>query len=247
MVWRLGDSGEEVKEIQLMLAKLGYALKGTGYFGPATDTAVTDFQKTMGLRADGIVGQLTLGALEKAIPGRIPETSEPLWVLYGKSLLNTKERPGEANNLAILAWAKEEGGSISKTYKKDSIPWCALFINHILTKQGLKGTETLWALDWSTNLKKWPHLKLQGPAVGAIAAMKRSGGGHVIAVVGKDQHGNIMGLGGNQADEVSIRPFPLSRLDQGFGWPEGVPLPTLVGIKSLPIVSSNGRVSSNEA
>lgn len=32
--------------------------------------------------------------------------------------------------------------------------------------------------------------------------MLRDGGGHIAIVVGRDQHGNIMGLGGNQSDAV---------------------------------------------
>jgi hypothetical protein len=44
----------------------------------------------------------------------------------------------------------------------------------VLTKVGLQGTETLWALDWSN----W-GTRLPGPAVGAFAPMKRQGGGHI--------------------------------------------------------------------
>ena len=65
----------------------------------------------------------------------------------------------------------------------------------VLTKVGIKGTETLWALDWD----KWGQ-KLPGPAVGAFAPMKREGGGHIAIVVGRDTRGNLMCLGGNQSD-----------------------------------------------
>lgn len=120
---------------------------------------------------------------------------------------------------------------------------CALFANHILTKVGLKGTETLWALDFAG---KWPCVRLAGPAVGAFAPMKRNGGGHIMVIVGRDQLGNIMGLGGNQSDAVTIAPFAVSRLNQGFYWPKGPSLPPYVGLRSLPIVKSNGKVSTNE-
>jgi len=50
----------------------------------------------------------------------------------------------------------------------------------VLTKVGLQGTETLWALDWSN----W-GTRLPGPAVGAFAPMKRQGGGHIAIVVGR--------------------------------------------------------------
>lgn len=70
-----------------------------------------------------------------------------------------------------------------------------------------------------------------------------------MMVVGKDQHGNIMGLGGNQSDAVNIEPFAVSRLNQGFWWPNSVAAPAAnqIGISRLPIVQSNGKVSTNEA
>jgi uncharacterized protein (TIGR02594 family) len=249
--YRMGSQGPTVETIQLALRSLGYGLKGTGYFGPATDTAVETFQKRAGLKADGIVGPVTALALDHAqtpnvqAPSVVPqaEISRPLWLEAGIKLIGTKEFAGSKDNPTIIDWAKEEGGDIAKEYTHDSIPWCALFANHILTKVGLKGTETLWALDFAG---KWPSVKLDGPAVGAFAPMLRNGGGHIICIVGRDQHGNIMGLGGNQSDQVSIVPFPMSRLNKGFWYPADVTLPTNVGLNSLPIVKSDGKVSTKE-
>lgn len=247
---KLGMQGDTVKLAQQELAKRGYALKGTGYFGPATDTVVETFQKRAGLIADGELGPTTAKAIDASpltnslTPIAKEEISRPLWLEAGIKLIGTKEATGKPDNKIILDWAKEEGGDISETYTHDSVPWCALFANHILTKAGLKGTETLWALDFAG---KWPSVKLSGPAVGAFAPMLRNGGGHIIVVVGKDQHGNIMGLGGNQSDQVSIAPFAQSRLNQGFWWPKDVSPPWAVGFKSLPIVKSNGKLSTNEA
>ena len=254
-LYRMGSSGPVVEAIQLGLKAIGYGLKGTGYFGPATDVAVTAFQKRAGLKADGIVGPQTALAIDQAItttgtatplPVAQPtnaEVSRPLWVQAGLELLGTHEGAGGADNKVILDWAKEEGGDIAKEYDHDVIPWCALFANHILTHVGLKGTETLWALDFAG---KWPAIRLAAPAVGAFAPMLRNGGGHITVVVGKDQNGNIMGLGGNQSDQVSIAPFALSRLNKGFWWPESVPLPKATGMASLPVVKSNGKLSANE-
>jgi uncharacterized protein (TIGR02594 family) len=248
---RQGASGDAVKQLQLALKAIGYGLNGTGYFGPATDVAVETFQKRAGLHIDGIVGADTAKALDTAqgtpavVQQAMPEEiGRPLWVEAGIKLLGTHEGAGAADNPEILDWAKDEGGEIAKEYTHDSIPWCALFANHILAKAGLKGTDTLWALDFAGH---WPSMKLAGPAVGAFAPMKRSGGGHIICVVGRDQHGNVMGLGGNQSDQVSIVPFPVSRLNQGFWWPDSVKTPSAIGINHLPLVASNGRVSSREA
>lgn len=251
-VYRIGDSGIVVQQIQKALAQIGYELSGTGYFGPATDTAVEAFQRRAGIAPDGEVGTATARAIDAALAAPRPasnappnpEISRPLWLEAGIRLINVKETPGAGDNPQILEWAREEGGDIAKEYRHDSIAWCALFANHCLTKAGLKGTETLWALDFAGN---WPSVKLIGPAVGAFAPMTRTGGGHIIQVVGRDQHGNIMGLGGNQSDQVSILPFPVSRLNRGFWWPKGIVLPARIGLNQLPIVKSDGKVSRNEA
>jgi uncharacterized protein (TIGR02594 family) len=250
--YRMGTQGEIVRQMQLALGKLGYPLHGTGYFGAATDTALTAFQKRAGLNADGVLGPMTAAAIDAATSGKVPavtaaprtEIARPLWLQAGLGLLGTKEGPGALDNPTILEWAKEEGGEIAKEYTHDAIPWCCLFANHCLTLAGLKGTGTLWALDFAGH---WPSVKLTGPAVGAFAPMKRPGGGHIIQIVGKDQRGNVMGLGGNQADEVSIRPFPRARLNQGFWWPEGIPTPIVSGFDNLPVVQSDGKVSTRES
>jgi uncharacterized protein (TIGR02594 family) len=250
----LGDKGSVVSALQLALAKLGYQLRGTGYFGGATEAAVMDFQEQRGLEVDGEVGAETARALDRAVTGA-PQSAErapgqqpppgtdtrPLWVIEGLKWLNLREGQGAADNSAILNWAREEGGAIARDYKHDAIPWCALFANMVLTKVGIKGTETLWALDWD----KWGQ-KLPGPAVGAFAPMKRDGGGHIAIVVGRDTRGNLMCLGGNQSDTVSIIPFPVDR-PRSFRWPVGVASPFKAGFESLPLMRSDGRVSARES
>jgi uncharacterized protein (TIGR02594 family) len=264
VLYSLGDSGDAVKTIQVALAKLGYHLNGTGYFGNATDVAVTAFQRAAGLTPDGDVGDKTLAAIQAAVGNKAPadlapdghstspvpsktvvaNIGRPLWLEAGIHLIGTQEGPGTRDNQVIIDWAKDEGGEIAKEYDHDSIPWCALFANHCLRMADLKGTGTLWALDFAGH---WPAVKLNGPAVGAFAPMLRNGGGHIGIVAGKDQNGSIMLLGGNQSDAVNIKPFATSRLNQGFWWPKSVPLPTRIGMASLPVIRSDGQVSHNEA
>lgn len=240
MMLRIGSTGDEVKKLQIRLAKLGYPLKGTGYFGAATDAAVSDFQKRNGLEADGRVGPMTERALYGGPVSIVPEMARPLWLTAGMRWVGTKEQPGTGDNPVILDWADDIGGDIKKDYTHDLIPWCALFANHMLWEAGLKGTGTLWALDFA----RW-GTKLDGPAVGAFAPMQRNGGGHIAVVVGKDQYENIMCLGGNQSDAVNIKPFNPARV-VSWRWPIGVAAPPKTGMASLPIVRSDGRISSNE-
>jgi uncharacterized protein (TIGR02594 family) len=235
-----GDEGDLVRAMQQALVRLGYPLKGTGYFGGTTDAAVTDFQERYHLEVDGIVGPETARAIDQAVGGAPPQgvapvpSDRPLWVVEGMKWIGTEEPQGAAD-YPILEWAQEEGGEIAKDYKHDSIPWCSLYANMILKKVGLNGTETLWALDWN----EW-GVKLSGPAVGAFAPMKRTTpdgqvAGHIVVIVGRDNAGNFLVLGGNQDDAVNIRSVPLERL-LSYRWPNGVDLPKLVGFEELPVI-----------
>jgi len=51
-----------------------------------------------------------------------------------------------------------------------------------------------------------------------------------------------MVLGGNQGNAVNIKPFAVSRV-LGYRWPRDKIVPT----EPLPIITSSGRLSSNEA
>ena len=63
-VMRTGSKGQEVKDLQTRLSALGfYSGEIDGEFGPGTKEAVTAFQKTNGLEADGIVGEETRNLL----------------------------------------------------------------------------------------------------------------------------------------------------------------------------------------
>lgn len=58
MVFKIGYCGDEVKQIQLALG-----IKADGVFGKQTENAVIKFQKENGLFPDGVVGEITLDAL----------------------------------------------------------------------------------------------------------------------------------------------------------------------------------------
>lgn len=60
---KLGDSGDDVSNVQKHLEKLGYLDSVTGYFGSDTQDAVLHFQKRNGLSSDGKVGAQTINKL----------------------------------------------------------------------------------------------------------------------------------------------------------------------------------------
>lgn len=72
---RKGDSGEAVRQLQRDLKAAGYFAGGVdGEFGPKTETAVKNFQKAMGLTADGIAGKATQAKLTDLLAGSTSTT-----------------------------------------------------------------------------------------------------------------------------------------------------------------------------
>ena len=54
-----GDTASELQCFQKQLGSRGYGLTGTGYYGPATKTAVVDLQNRNGINPSGILGPKT--------------------------------------------------------------------------------------------------------------------------------------------------------------------------------------------
>lgn len=60
MIYKIGSRGEQVKTIQRLLG-----INDDGIFGPKTEAAVKNFQRSRNLYPDGIVGEITWGELLK--------------------------------------------------------------------------------------------------------------------------------------------------------------------------------------
>lgn len=214
-------------------------------WGPAASTGrVADLSPglmaALGLKTDDVC-DVIVPLPDETVQSAPPAPSElpggPPWLARAIALRGLYERAGAADNPQILAMARLCGGKIAATYKHDDIPWCALFVNYCLVASGRAGNDSLWALDF-TNYGR----KLAGPAVGAIASKKRSGGGHVFFVRGRDSAGRIVGIGGNQADMVCDDEFDPEAM-VAYTWPEDVPLPAQVGasktdVSALPLVTA---------
>ena len=68
-VLRRGSKGDAVTELQRSLRKLGFMVAVDGDFGAGTEVAVAAFQRDKKLDVDGIVGNGTWLALDKALKG----------------------------------------------------------------------------------------------------------------------------------------------------------------------------------
>lgn len=68
LLLRVGSCGFLVKELQRDLTLLGYPLTQDGDFGPATRAAVIQFQAVNRIFVDGVVGMITVEAIQRMLP-----------------------------------------------------------------------------------------------------------------------------------------------------------------------------------
>ena len=123
---------------------------------------------------------------------------EPLWLTKAREMLGTKETPGPLDNPAVVRLYAEAG---HPEVDDDETAWCAAFVNAMLGRAGVQGTDSLLA----RSFLKWGH-PLRVPQPGCIVVFKRGSStwqGHVAFYIG-DGPGIIRVLGGNQRNSVSI-------------------------------------------
>lgn len=240
-----------ILELQKLLKRKGFNPgKPDGIRGPKTDKALSTFKASIGLNPRPVLGPLTIAALKDGLKiTKINSTKAsgkaPPWLNLAHSHLGLREIVGRRHNSKIIEWWKKLG----LPFRDDETPWCAGFMNRMVQKCNLKIPKKYRAaaLGWIWN---GYGTKLPGPALGAIMMIKRPGkpgSGHTTFVAGRDRKGNIMGLGGNQGNKVSINPYNPTARSAVYYWPEGYALPDKIGIEYLPIISSGGKRLKNEA
>ena len=125
--------------------------------------------------------------------------------------LGVKEWSGKnSNNPVVLDFFKDAGHS---WVENDETPWCAAFVNSVLHDLGVVGTGKLNARSF---LDYGREVSLSNADLGDILVFWRqdpnSWKGHVAFFAGFDAKGDILCLGGNQGNAVSIQSYPRSRL-----------------------------------
>ncbi|MBR1525598.1 MAG: peptidoglycan-binding protein [Prevotella sp.] len=115
-VLRKGDYNDDVRELQEKLEYLGYDVGGVdGDFGKNTLAAVTEFQSKNGLEVDGVVGQQTWDALDKAVATKkaagttqVPSTPTSTGTVKVGDTVSITAGATYYNGKAIPAWVTSQ-------------------------------------------------------------------------------------------------------------------------------------------
>ena len=168
------------------------------------------------------------------------QTTDLPWIVEGRQYVGMAEIPGKQHNPTIQNWLR----TLKAWWADDETPWCGTFVAHCC-RTANRDIPKDWfrALAWADAGER-----LTAPAYGCIAVFSRTGGGHVGFVVGRDRSGNLMILGGNQGNKVSIAKFSKDRV-VAYIWPSvnGAKNQPAKDRYQLPVLVSNGAFSNNEA
>ncbi len=146
-----GSRGSDVLAMQQALVSLGFDTNGVdGKFGRGTQTAVTAYQKSRGLEADGKAGTLTLTQLYSEATGSgsttVSTSTNPNTLKYGDS--GTRVRELQTKLVALGYNTNGVDGKFGAGTQRAVISFqrdCGL------TADGLAGTQTLEKLDQKYN------------------------------------------------------------------------------------------------
>ena len=142
--------------------------------------------------------------------------AEPRWLTEARRHIGVTEIPGPRHSPVIQSWLHK----LQAWWVDDETPWCGVFVAACMDTLGFKLPKfwmraKAWA-EWGT--------RLTAPAPGCIVVFERPGGGHVGFVVGRTAQGQLLVLGGNQGNRVSIMAFDPVRV-LAYVWPPGEQLP----------------------
>lgn len=174
-------------------------------------------------RAD-VTSALT-GRPAASVPGS-PENmaSAPRLVAVGKQVLGMNETQQRD---ALMAFMRGGGQNVDPAVTA----WCAAFVNAVLGRAGIAGTGSLAARSFVT----WGQDATANPSTGDIVVFPRGSDpskGHVGILVGFNERGDYLILGGNQGrgGAVSVQAYPRDKAiavrRAAGGDPDSANLPT---------------------
>lgn len=200
-----GSQGTAVRNLQNQLITCGAKITADGDFGNLTDSAVKNFQKDMGLTADGIVGKQTFAALDAAC---LWKTSGNALVLKAGQYLGLAEPDGD--NAIIDAFA-----DISGTHYGYTASWCQMSVVVWMAEAKYDPFITA-SCTLAYNHYQSIGAILSAPAVGALIYFDwdKSGDADHVGVVSAIVDGYVYVIEGNSAgfgyDAVRIKRYLLT-------------------------------------
>jgi len=137
---------------------------------------------------------------------------QPRWLALAWEDLGVAETPGPQHTERVLAYYADVGHA---QITDDETAWCAAFLGSCLERAGIASARSLLArsyLEWGE--------PAPSPRPGTVAVLSRGNDptlGHVGFIVGSTATDIIL-LGGNQSDAVTVEVFPRARL-LALRWP----------------------------
>lgn len=203
-----GSSGNAVKAAQYLLKnKYGYSIDVDGSFGPATQSAVKNFQTRKGLSSDGIVGPATWAAL-------VSNNSASKLISVAASQIGYEEGPKHTTKYGT--W-----------YGLPNEPWCAIFVSWCANKAGIdtsvipKHASCDKGVTWFKNKSKF-KTRVSGytPKAGDIIYFGSASDATHVGIVEKVSNKRVHTIEGNTSDCVARRDYSLTSTDiYGYGIP----------------------------
>lgn len=192
----------------------------------------------------GVPGAKTQAAYDAYWAGQSPGTPAPgilaeqrgtPWMKEADRWLGLREIPGPQHQPQILGWWE----AIKQSYRDDETAWCAAYVGGVLEECGIPSTRSAAARSY----EKYGEA-ITTPTYGAITVFWRGSKsgwqGHVAFLVGVTKSGELLCLGGNQGDAVTVAKFDRTRL-LGFRFPRGD-----YERRAAPVLAGPAAYSTNE-
>ena len=229
-VLRLGSAGETVKAVQAALSATGYIVGPVdGQFGAVTLSAISEFQRYMGLASDGILGPSTWHALSKI---RLEDPVTPIRRLV---LLNDQKRHFEAITDIAVAPYGQLGGVVATASHDTTVRfWLFNGKSSGLVYQGDRGAVssaafypaeqqiisatlggTVRTASFSVKDKRADTVEIFPARGGSVQDLAVEPNGRYIATVTRDNAGRLFDFEGNLLRE-------LFKIDTTDGFAESV-------------------------
>jgi peptidoglycan hydrolase-like protein with peptidoglycan-binding domain len=161
-----------VTELQSLLNHHGAELAVDGDFGPATRSAVIDFQSGAGISVDGQVGPQTKAALYGAVT---PPSSPPPG---GGAAAMVSVAQGELGTIEGSSRANSYGSAVGLSLSTSNYAWCAVFVSWVARQTGATTFRDSYVKGWVNKARAGQyHLSVTGsPRPGDIVAFDWNGG-----------------------------------------------------------------------